>query len=67
MLETILTVIGWLFVLGPTLAFICVSFYVIKGAMGDDVVVNALVLIGLAFFFMGAILLLTLYLTNVFG
>jgi len=67
MLETILTAIGWLFVLGPTLAFVFVSFYVIKGAMGDDVVVNALVLIGLAFFFMGAILLLTLYLTNVFG
>ncbi|MBI2475119.1 hypothetical protein HYV69_01705 [Candidatus Uhrbacteria bacterium] len=67
MLEAALTVIGWLFVLGPTLAFVCVSFYVIKGAMGDDVVVNALVLIGLAFFFMGSILLLILYLTNLFG
>ncbi|MBI4714063.1 hypothetical protein HY771_02675 [Candidatus Uhrbacteria bacterium] len=67
MLETILLVIGLVFVIGPTLGFIGVSFYVIKGAMGDDIVIKSLVLLGIAFSVIGAILLLSLYLTNVFG
>lgn len=65
-LELVLKIIGWLFVLGPTLTFICISFYMIRGAAEDDVTIMALVLIALALFFMGAILLLLLYLTNVF-
>lgn len=66
-LETILKFIGWLFVLIPTLTFMSISFYMIRGAAEDDVLIKALVLIALALFFMGAILLLLLYLTDVFN
>lgn len=65
-LETILQFIGWLFVLGPTITFMSISFYMIRGAAEDDVLIKALVLIALALFFMGAILLLLLYLTDIF-
>ncbi len=65
-LELVLKIIGWLFVLGPTITFISISFYMIRGAAEDDVTIMALVLIALALFVMGAILLLLLYLTNVF-
>lgn len=65
-LETMLKILGWMFVLGPTIAFLSISFTMIRGAMGDDETVRALVLLSLAFFFMGAILLLLLYLTNIF-
>lgn len=64
--ENTLKIIGWLFVLGPTVTFISISFYMIKGASEDDVTVKALVLIALALFAMGAIILLMLYLTNIF-
>ncbi|MBI5370232.1 hypothetical protein HZA85_03530 [Candidatus Uhrbacteria bacterium] len=65
-LELILKIIGWLFVLGPTITFMSISFHMIRGAAEDDVTVKALVLIALALFFMGAIMLLLLYLTDVF-
>ena len=65
-LEIFLKVLGWFFVGAPTVTFISISFYMIKGAMEDDEAVKALTLIGLAAFFMGAILLLMLYLTDVF-
>ncbi len=61
-----LKILGWIFVLAPTVTFISISFYMIRGAMADDETVKALVLIGLAAFFMGIILLLMLYLTDVF-
>ena len=65
-LELILKIIGWLFVLGPSVTFICISFYMIRGAAEDDTMIKALVLIALCFFVMGAILLLLLYLTKMF-
>jgi hypothetical protein len=65
-LELALKIIGWFFVLGPTITFIAISFYMIRGAAEDDATIMALVLIALALFFMGAILLLLLYLTDVF-
>ncbi len=65
-LELVLKIIGWFFVLGPTITFISISFYMIRGAAEDDVTIMALVLIALALFFMGGILLLLLYLTNIF-
>ncbi len=65
-LELALKILGWIFVIGPTLTFISISFYMIKGAMNDDATVKALVLLGLALFFMGAIMLLLLYLTDLF-
>lgn len=66
LLETILKVLGWTFVIVPTFTFISISFYMIRGAANDDETVKALVLIALAAFFMGSILLLLLYLTDIF-
>ncbi len=65
-LELILKILGWVFVLAPTFTFISVSFYMIRGAADDDETIKALVLIALAAFFMGSILLLLLYLTDIF-
>lgn len=65
-LENVLKIIGWLFVLGPTFTFISISFYMIKGAADDDITVKALVLIALALFSIGAMMLLILYLTKAF-
>lgn len=65
-LELALIVLGWTFVAVPTIAFLFVSFYMVKGAANDDETVKALVLLGLASFFMGAILVLLLYLTDIF-
>lgn len=65
-LELALKVLGWTFVAVPTMTFLGVSFYMIKGATTDDETVKALVLLGLSTFFMGAILLLLLYLTDIF-
>ncbi len=66
LLETILKILGWIFVLVPMFTFISISFSMIRGAANDDETIKALVLIALAAFFMGSILLLLLYLTNIF-
>jgi len=66
-LEVILKILGWVFVLVPSIAFISVSFQMIKGAAGDDVTVKTLVLTGLTFFCMGVIMLLLLSLTDIFA
>ena len=65
-LEFVLKIIGWTFVLVPTLAFVTISFNMIQGAANDDATVKALVLLAVTAFFMGLIMLLILYLTNVF-
>lgn len=65
-LEIALMVLGWVFVGVPTVTFISVSFYMIQGAAKDDEAVKALVLLGITSFFMGTILLLLLFLTNIF-
>lgn len=65
-LELILKIIGWIFVIVPTFTFMSISFYMIKGAADDDTTVKALVMLALTAFLMGVILLLALYLTNIF-
>ncbi|MBM5789504.1 hypothetical protein FJZ23_00205 [Candidatus Parcubacteria bacterium] len=65
-LELAFFVLGWIFVGIPTVIFLGVSFSMIKGAATDDETVKALVLLSLTSFFMGAIILLVLYLTNLF-
>ncbi len=64
-LESVLKIIGWIFVLVPTVAFLTISFTMIKGAANDDATVKALVLLAVTTFFMGTILLLALYFTNI--
>lgn len=66
LLEVILKILGWLFVLVPSVTFVSISFYMIKGAADDDATVKTLVLTGLLFFFMGVIMLLLLSLTDIF-
>lgn len=66
-LVEIVKVLGWIFLITPTVVFVIVSAYMIKGAMGDDDVIKAIVMVGLLFFFLGIIMLLLIYLTNVFS
>ena len=65
-LAQIIKILGWIFVVTPVFLFVLFSVYTIKGAMGDDDKVKALVMLCLASFFIGAIMLLLIYLTNIF-
>ncbi len=65
-LELALKILGWIFVIGPAATFISIGFYMIKGASNDDPAVKGLALLGITLFFMGIIMLLLLYLTDVF-
>lgn len=64
MLESILKVIGWVFVLTPVTIFLVISIQMVRGVMKDDPFIKAVVLLGIGLFCIGAILLLLLYLTN---
>ncbi len=63
-LDLALKVIGWALTATPLVVFLVISFYVIMGAAGDDDLIKALVLLGVVIFFIGAILLVLVYLTN---
>lgn len=65
-LELPLKVLGWIFVLVPTVTFLSISFHMIRGAAKDDSTIQALALIALTVFFMGSVILLLLYLTDIF-
>jgi hypothetical protein len=66
MLETVLKLIGWVFVVVPVLAFLTVSVVVVKGAAGDDGLIKSLLILGITLFTMGAIILLLVYLSGLF-
>ena len=66
-LELALKVIGWAFAGTPVLVFTIVSFYMIMGAAGDDDLIKALVMLGTAIFLIGTILLVVLYMTDLFS
>ena len=65
-LIMVLKIIGWVFTVAPVLIFVVISAYIIRGAMGDDDAIKSLVMIGFTFFFLGLIILLLIYLTNIF-
>ena len=65
MLKNVLYMVGWAFSIIPVLVFVVFSAKMIWGASGDDEVVRAIVLAGVAMFFIGIILLLMMYLTNI--
>lgn len=67
MLIKTLLILGWIFTITPLTIFLGVSIYMVKGIMKDDENLAALILLGFTMFIMGAILLLSIYLTNIFG
>jgi uncharacterized protein (DUF486 family) len=64
-LAKIIEVVGWIFTVIPMVIYVSISVYVLKGAMKDDDLIKALVMIGLAMFFIGATILILMYMTNV--
>lgn len=67
MLIKTLLILGWIFTLTPVVIFLGVSIYMVRGIMKDDDNLKALILLGFTIFIMGSILLLSIYLTNLFG
>ena len=65
-LAQIIKVLGWVFCITPIAIFIVISTAMIRGAMEDDDLIKSLVMIGLAVFFIGLIMLFLIYLTNIF-
>ena len=64
-LSNVIKVIGWSFSVTPLVIFVGVGVFMIKGAMKDDELIRSLVMICSAFFFIGVIMLLLIYLTNI--
>lgn len=67
MLVGILTFIGWAFVLIPVTVLIVISYQMIKGAAGDDGLIMSLVMLGFTIFIIGVVILLLLYVTDLFS
>ena len=63
-IKNTLKIIGWILTVAPLIAFLGVSIYVIKGAMEDDDMVKALVMLCIGCFTLGAIILLLMFLTS---
>jgi len=67
MLIGVLTFVGWAFVLIPVTVLVVISYQMIKGAAGDDGLIMSLVMLGFTLFLMGVVILLLLYLTDLFS
>ena len=65
-LINVLKFLGWVFAGIPILAFLSISIFVIWGAAKDDEIIMAIALLGITVFVIGAILLLLVYLTDLF-
>lgn len=65
-LALMIKVLGWIFFITPIVIFVIISGAMIKGAMTDDDLIKSLVMIGMAVFIIGLIMLLLIYLTNIF-
>ncbi len=65
-IALVLKVLGWVFTAVPLIAFVLISFWIIRGAMGDDETVHGLVILSITVFLIGVLLLALTYLTKLF-
>ncbi|HBK33642.1 TPA: hypothetical protein DEP34_01045 [Candidatus Uhrbacteria bacterium] len=58
-------IISWFLFLTPLIVFLGLSIHMLRGIMEDDAIIKALTMLGIAFFLIGAILLLLIYMTDI--
>lgn len=66
-LPFIVTVIGWVLVIGPIATVLAISVHLVLGAAKDDEMIGGFVRLGVSMFLLGLGILALVYFTNIFA
>lgn len=61
----VVKIIAWFLFATPLLVFLGLSIWMLRGLMEDDAIIKALTMLGIAFFLIGTILLVLIYMTDI--